>query len=147
MIKNCTIILFALVGLLGCRERLDQEYRFFGRHDLNTGEYKLLALGGIAELIEDYDQFYIEDPEILSKMQDQWVFKHKGDLYKCGYSYRLKLVNQDTVLNSMGVNIDCGYTSNGLYFPKHFLTDYKSSFLRMTEEEAQYFGKKFGTER
>ena len=144
--KSYTKILFVSIILLcSCRGKLSEEIVFFENYDLSTGEYKLLVFGEEGLWIDDYQDFYIDDIETLKKMQKQWIFKYKSDISACGYGYSIMLVDSDKVLKEAAVNIerDCEYMSGWIYFPKKYLSDHKTYFKRMSENEKNSFLEKY----
>jgi len=142
--KFYTKILLVSIILLfvGC-ERLPNKIKFFENYDLSTGEYKLLVFGTEGEWIDDYRDFYIDDIEVLKKMQKEWIFKYKSDILACGYGYVVMLVNRDEVLKEVAVNIECEYMTGWIRFPKKYLSNYKAHFKRMTEIEKKEFEEKY----
>ena len=133
MKPKSTILLLTLLTLFGCKERLSEEYRFFGNYDLKNGDYKLIVIGTEGAWIEDYCDFYIDDVETLERMQDQWVFKYKTTPMSCGYGYNIRLVNEDKTVEEKSVNVDCEYMTGWIFFPKNYLTDHIQSFKRMND--------------
>lgn len=119
--------------LFGCKERLSEEYKFFGNHDLSSGDYKLIVFGTEGARIEDYRDFYIDDIETLERMQKQWVFKYKTTPMSCGYGYNIRLVSKDKILEEKSVNVDCEYMTGWIFFPRNYLTDHIESFKRMND--------------
>jgi len=139
------ILFVSIILLCSCRGRLPEEIKFFENYDLSTGGYKLLVFGEEGQWIDDYRDFYIDDTEVLRKMQKQWVFKYQSDIMACGYGYLIMLVDRDNVLKEVAVNIecDCEYMTGWVYFPRRYLSDYKTHFKRMTEIEKKEFLEKY----
>jgi len=143
-----TLLILIIFIFFSCHGRLSEEFKFFENYDLSTGEYKLLVFGTEGTWIDDYQDFYIDDIEVLKKMQKQWVFKRKSAVMPCGYGYIIMLVDENKVLNERAVNIDwdCSYMSGWLHFPKRYLSGYKTHFKRMTEIEKKEFVDKYKKE-
>ena len=141
------ILLIVTILFCGCSWILPQKAKFFEDYDLSTGEFKLLVFGQEGMWIDDYRDFYIDDIEVLKKMQKQWVFRFKSSVMACGFGYRIMFVDRDRVINEAWVNIQrgCEYMVwfDWLRFPKRFLLDHKAHFRRMTETEREYFLYKF----
>ena len=139
------ILFISIILLCSCRGRLPEEIIFFENCNLSTGEYKLLVFGEEGQWIDDYRDFYIDDTEVLKKMQKQWVFKYQSDILACGYGYSIMLVDKDKVIKEVAVNIecDCEYMTGWVYFPIRYLSDYKTHFKRMTEIEKKEFLEKY----
>lgn len=128
-----TLLLLILLTLFGCKEKLPEEYRFFGNHNISSGDYKLKVIGTQGTWIENYRDFYIDDLETLERMQEQWVFNYKTTPMSCGYGYNIGLYHNDTLVESKSVNIECEYMSGWIYFPSNYLTDHIQSFKRMSD--------------
>ena len=143
MRRKSILTLVALVTFFGCKERLDKEYRFFGDHDVQNGSYKLLVFGSEGTWIDDYRDFYIDDPATLSKMKDQWIFKYRTDMMLCGFGYIVKLVDEDKIVAETAINLDCEYIEGWIYFPEDYLRDHISSFKRLTESERDELREKY----
>jgi hypothetical protein len=136
-------LLMLSIFISGCKEKLENEYSFFKDIDLEKGKHKLLVYPLEGEIIDDFTHFYIEDISTLKEMQQKWIFKHKSDIMPCGYGYSLLLVDENSILNKKSVNIDCEYMSDWIHFPKHYLTDYKKSFIKMNESKKAEFAAKY----
>jgi hypothetical protein len=132
--KKIVQVIFFLMPLfiLSCDEKLEKEIVFFEGIDFDSGEYKLLVNGSEGKQFEDYYDFYIDDIQTLNEMKKQWVFTRKSEITACGYGYNVKLVNQNGVVKSTSINIECEYMSGWIRFPKRYLTDHKKSFKKMT---------------
>lgn len=141
--KKQLLFIWAFISVLGCTEKLPEKIHFFDSIDLKSGEYKLLVYGLEGLWIEDYRDFYIDDVKTLEKMKKQWVFTRKVDPKPCGYGYSIYLVNNDSILKKIWVNIDCEYGSDWVKFPKRYLNGHKASFKRMTEEESEKFNAQY----
>jgi len=141
MNRKLAFIFIIFFALIGCKEKLSEEYDFFGGKDLSNGKYKLLVYGTEGEWIDDFQDFYIDDITTLQNMQKQWTFKYKTDPWACGYGYFLKFVDDKSVLNRKAVNIDCEYLAGWIYFPRNYLEDHKSSFKRMSDQDKKEFKK------
>lgn len=125
------IVIFSLLLLYNCKEKLSKPISFFENYDLNSGKYRLEVNQVEGEIIDDFKRFYIDDPETLSKMQKQWIFKYKSSVQPCGYGYSIVLKENNKILKQTFVNLDCEYMSGWIYFPKEYLTDHKDHFVKM----------------
>jgi hypothetical protein len=123
------ILFFFLI--FGCKEKLENEYRFFEDYDLSSGDYKLVVLATEGAHLEGFDDFYIDDVVTLTKMQNQWVFNYKVVPMACGYGYDAKLIKNDQVLVQSSINIECEYMSGWIFFPRNYLTDHIQSFKKL----------------
>lgn len=135
--------LLSIFLLISCKEKLNEEYHFFNLENFDSGKYKLLVFGLEGEWIDDFRDFYIDDISTLKQMQQQWTFKYKSEVMPCGYGYKIVLVNKEEIINEKYINIDCEYMSGWIYFPENYLSDYKSSFKKMTEIEKENFIEKY----
>ncbi len=139
MKKNLLYILAILLTLTSCSSK----FSFFENYDLSSGKYKVLVFADEGDWIENYRNFYIDDIETLIKMKKQWVFNQKSEVMPCGYGYNIYLVDEDTILKNISVNIDCEYMTGWWKFPKEYLTKHKSSFKVMSEKELSEFHLKY----
>lgn len=114
-----------------CREKLEEPVSFFENYDVSSGRYKLEIHQVEGELIDDFRNFYIDDPLTLNKMKRQWVFKYKSDIKSCGYGYLIALKEDNKSIKQTLVNLDCEYMSGWIYFPKKYLLDHKNHFKRI----------------
>ncbi|WP_131725552.1 MULTISPECIES: hypothetical protein [unclassified Chryseobacterium] len=114
--------------LSSCREKLTEPISFFENYDLSSGRYRLdfYNIDGVA--IDNFKNFYIDDPTTLLKIQLQWIFKYKSDIQPCGYGYSIELKENNKVIKQTLINLDCEYMSGWIHFPKEFLTDHKNHF-------------------
>lgn len=144
-INKAKFFFFLMLSIFisGCIEKLEKEYSFFNNIELEKGKHKLLVYPLEGEFIDDFKHFYIEDISTLKEMQQEWIFKHKSDIMPCGYGYSLLLVDENSIINKKNVNIDCEYMSGWIHFPKHYLTDYKKSFIKMNESKKAEFTAKY----
>lgn len=143
MKQKFTLILLVLVVVSGCKERLDEEYRFFGDYDVENGSYKLLVFGSEGTWIDDYPNFYIDDPATLLKMKEQWIFKYRTDIMPCGFGYLVMFVDEDKILAETAINLDCEYIEGWIYFPENYLRDHISSFKRLSERDRAVLWDKY----
>ena len=125
--KSKFIQIVVLISALFLTSCLDEKVVFFEGIDFESGDYKILVYGMEGEWIEDYRDFYIDDIKTLKKMKRQWVFRWKSDVMPCGYGYSLLLVNQSEIIKRTSINIDCGYMSGWIRFPKRYLSAHKNS--------------------
>ncbi|MBD3905268.1 hypothetical protein NAL32_07265 [Chryseobacterium sp. Ch-15] len=125
------ITILSLTIVSNCNEKLSQPISFFEDYDLTSGKYKLEIYHVEGEIIDDFKNFYIDDPETLNKMKKQWIFKYKSEVMPCGFGYELHLIEDKKVIKKTLINIDCEYMSGWVYFPKEYLTDHKNHFKRI----------------
>ncbi|MCX8523644.1 hypothetical protein OF897_06880 [Chryseobacterium formosus] len=125
------VAIIALVLFSSCKEKLAEPILFFENYDLKSGKYRLEGHQIEGEIIDDFTNFYIDDPETLITMQKQWIFKYKSGIQPCGYGYSIVLKENNKIIKQTLVNIDCEYMSGWIYFPKEYLTDYKNHFVKM----------------
>src|SRR5690606_30006616 len=104
--KKLLLIIITFFSIISCSEKLPNKIYFFDNINLKNGEYKLLVYGTEGEWIEDYKDFYIDDVKTLEIMKKQWVFNKKSDVMPCGYGYSIYLINNDSILKNVYVNID-----------------------------------------
>ena len=122
------VIIILSTLLLACREKLAEPISFFENYDLQSGRFRLEASKTDGVAIDNHENFYIDDPKTLTKMQQQWIFRYKSDIQPCGYGYAFYLKENNKTIKQTSVNLDCEYMSGWIYFPKEFLTDHKNHF-------------------
>lgn len=125
------ISILSLIILSNCKEKLSQTISFFEGYDLNSGKYRLKGYHIDGKSINGFKKFYIDDPETLSKMKKQWVFKYKSEVMPCGFDYELHLVENNKIVKKALINIDCEYMQGWIHFPKEYLIDHKNHFKRI----------------
>lgn len=125
------ICLLTILMFLGCKEKLSEPISFFEQYDFNSREYSIEFYGLEGRRIDDFNNFYINDVETLNKMKKQWVFTSKSHVMPCGYGYGLNLIKDNKVVKKALINIDCEYMDGWIHFPKEYLEDHKSHFIRM----------------
>nr|WKN37410.1 hypothetical protein K4G66_01640 [Tunicatimonas sp. TK19036] len=141
--KKLIILLLLVIDLVGCHEKLDEELVYFEDVDFSSGDYKIYVFATEGEWIEDYKNFIIDDIEILNEIKKRWVFEHKIPPSACGYGYNLKLVDNEKIVKSTSINVDCEYMSGWIEFPKEYLSDYKSAFERLEGDGIKRFSEKY----
>ena len=75
LFSKILVAIIALVLFSSCKEKLAEPILFFENYDLKSGKYRLEGHQIEGEIIDDFTNFYIDDPETLIKMQKQWIFK------------------------------------------------------------------------
>lgn len=90
-------LIILLLSFFSCRERLDNEIKYFANYDFATGKYKILIYGQEGKQIDNYSDFYIDDVQTLREIKRQWVFKNKSQVMSCGYGYSVILVDEKKI--------------------------------------------------
>lgn len=83
--------------------------------DFSKNEYKLVftferaydTINLISHTIKD---FVISDKKQLIELQNNWILTEETDeLMECGYDYSIYMINKDSIIGTMYVNISCGF--------------------------------------
>ena len=142
MRKLIPILLFIII-FSSCQEKLDKGIVFFENIDFSSGKYKIYVFAQKGKWIDDYENFVIDDIETLNEIQKKWIFKNKVPPTGCGYGYKLKLVDQEKIIKSIRINIDCEFMTGWIKFPKEYLTEFKNSFKRLDSIQINEFNEKY----
>ena len=83
--------------------------------DFSTNEYKLVftyerAYDTINLISHTFKDFVISDKKQLNELQNNWIVnKETDEIMECGYDYSIYVINKDSILGKMYVNVSCGY--------------------------------------
>jgi hypothetical protein len=82
--------------------------------DFSKNEYKLVFTYERAYTINlishTYKDFVISDKKQLIELQNNWIVnKETDEIMECGYDYSIYVINKDSILGKMYVNISCGF--------------------------------------
>lgn len=124
-------VMFIFTLIFSCKEKLAEPISYFENYDFNSGEYIIKVYGLEGRHIDNFNNFYISDVETLNKIKKQWVFTDKSHVMPCGYGYSLNVIKDSIVVKKALINIDCEYMDGWIHFPKEYLEDHKSHFIRM----------------
>ena len=83
----------------------------FSENDYNlVFNYERRAYDTINLISNLFNDFIISDKEQLIELQNIWIATEETDeLMECGYDYSIYLINKDSILREMYVNISCGF--------------------------------------
>lgn len=132
--------------LMGCKERLDVDYKIFGDYNFNSGDYALYAFGLDGEMIKGKKNFYINSPAVLSELKGRWVFQYKGSIEPCGFGYLFALVHEGKPVEKFNIAMECDYLRNGtkwVYFPASLLLDFQDKFIPLEDDEVEILYAKY----
>lgn len=83
--------------------------------DFSKNEYKLVftyerAYDTINLISHTFKDFVISDKKQLIELQNNWIVnKETDEIMECGYDYSIYVINKDSILGKMYVNISCGF--------------------------------------
>lgn len=91
------------------------QVKVLGNIDFSKNEYKLVftyerAYDTINLISHKFENFVISDKKQLVELQNNWIVTEETDeIMECGYDYSIYLINKDSILGKMYVNISCGF--------------------------------------
>ncbi|MQP53515.1 MULTISPECIES: hypothetical protein [unclassified Flavobacterium] len=83
--------------------------------DFSKNEYKLVftherAYDTINQISHTFKDFVISDKKELIELQNNWIVTEETDeLMECGYDYSIYVINKDSIIGTMYINISCGF--------------------------------------
>jgi hypothetical protein len=84
--------------------------QLFKDYDFNKGGYSLLGTFSESDknsLRDSIGEFFINDTIILNKFKRDWTFEVPGNMYACGYHYKVYLCRQGKIIESLYINLNC----------------------------------------
>lgn len=91
------------------------QVKVLGDINFSTNDYKLVftyerAYDTINLISNSFKDFIISNKEQLIELQNNWIATEETDeLMECGYDYSIYLINKDSIIGKMYVNISCGF--------------------------------------
>lgn len=68
------------------------------------------AYDTINQISHTFKDFVISDKKQLIELQNNWIVTEETDeLMECGYDYNIYVINKDSIIGTMYVNISCGF--------------------------------------
>lgn len=111
--KRILLILFPILSF--------SQVKVLSDIDFSKNEYKLVftherAYDTINQISHTFKDFVISDKKELIELQNNWIVTEETDeLMECGYDYSIYLIDKDSILGKMYVNINCGFVfANGI---------------------------------
>jgi len=81
--------------------------------DFINNDYKLVFMQQRAHnahlVSESLKSFLISDKQKLIKLQNTWIGEETDEILLCGYDYLIYIVDKDSILGTLHVNIECGF--------------------------------------
>jgi hypothetical protein len=83
--------------------------------NFSSNEFKLVFIyergNGSNNLISDtFQNFVISDKRQLLQLKNTWLIKEEtNEIMECGYDYCIYVIDKDSILGQLYVNISCGY--------------------------------------
>lgn len=83
--------------------------------NFSSSEFKLVFIyergkDTINQISDSFKKFVISDKKQLLELQDAWIAtKETDEVMGCGYDYSIYVINKDSILGQLFVNISCGY--------------------------------------
>ena len=111
--KRILLILFPILSF--------SQVKVLSDIDFLKNEYKLVftyerAYDTINLISHKFKDFVISDKKQLVELQNNWIVTQETDeMLECGYDYSIYLINKDSILGKMYVNISCEFAfANGI---------------------------------
>ncbi len=131
-------------------EKLDTSISVLAGIDFSQKDYQLYGVQwnqnwDIPEIQEEIGYFLLNDSDVLRKIQKEWAYT-PGSSFQCGYHYVLFLYQDDSLIQTMNINLICSSFSyenkdgSGLSSPK-FVSEYKDHFKKMTINKISFDSK------
>jgi hypothetical protein len=105
--KRILLILFPILSF--------SQVKVLSDIDFSKNEYKLVftherAYDTINQISHTFKDFVISDKKELIELQNNWIVTEETDeLMECGYDYSIYVINKDSIIGTMYVNISCGF--------------------------------------
>ncbi len=102
--------IFLLITFLFLAVSIVGQTQLFKDYDFNKGEYALIGTFSESDknsLRDSMGEFFTNDTILLNKFKRDWTFEVPGNMYACGYHYRLYLCKQGQIIESFGINLNC----------------------------------------
>ena len=98
-----------------------EPYALLGGYNFDEGGYYLLGMRSSPErnkIADSLGEWFIDDIATLNKIKKEWVFATTGEMYACGYHYRIYLCKDGKKVNEFSVNLYCKemLCKDGYYF-------------------------------
>ena len=90
------------------------QIKVLGDIDFLTNDYKLVFIyqrGNDTEYLvsDSIKNFIISDKQKLIELQNTWIAYQEADVIEeCGYDYYIYIIDNDSILGNLSVNISCG---------------------------------------
>jgi len=111
--KRILLILFPILSF--------SQVKVLSDIDFLKNEYKIVftyvrAYDTINLISHKFKDFVISDKKELIELQNNWIVTEETEeIMECGYDYSIYLIDKDSILGKMYVNINCGFVfANGI---------------------------------
>lgn len=93
------IVIFSQVKVLENFDFVNNDYKLVFINQRKNNPY---LLSNAAE------NFTISDKQKLLKLQNTWIGEESDEILNCGYDYEIYIVDKDSIIDQLSVNIGCG---------------------------------------
>jgi hypothetical protein len=87
-------------------------------YDFENNQYSLVFMkehnNKNYKISDTLDNFIISNKVKLNELKNNWVGTKSDESLTCGYDYTIYVINKDSILETLNVNIDCGHVSAGI---------------------------------
>jgi hypothetical protein len=107
IMKNILKIIFIIFPVL-----IFSQVKVLENIDFLNNDYKLIFIqqreDGALLVSEPSKSFLISNKKKLIELQNTWIGEETEDILLCGYDYYIYIVDKDSILGKLNVNISCG---------------------------------------
>lgn len=108
--KRIFIILIFFPNFITSQVKVLSDINFLANDYKLVFNYERRACDTINLISNSFKDFVISDKEQLIELQNNWIATEETDeLMECGYDYSIYLINKDSIIGKMYVNISCGF--------------------------------------
>lgn len=105
--KKRTLLILFLFPIL-----IFSQVKVLDNIDFLNNDYKLIFIQqreDSAHLVsEPLKSFLISDKQKLIELQNTWIGEETDDILLCGYDYYIYIIDTDSIIGKLNVNISCG---------------------------------------
>lgn len=108
--KRILLILIFFPNFITSQVKVLSDINFLANDYKLVFNYERRAYDTINLISNSFKDFVISDKEQLIELQNNWIATEETDeLMECGYDYSIYLINKDSIIGKMYVNISCGF--------------------------------------
>ena len=108
--KRILLILIFFPNFITSQVKVLSDINFLANDYKLVFNYERRAYDTINLISNSFKDFVISDKEQLIELQNNWIATEETDeLMECGYDYSIYVINKDSILGQLHVNISCGF--------------------------------------
>jgi hypothetical protein len=118
-IKNINFsIKYLIIFIINFSLSLYSQDKVLEKYDFKNNEYSLVffkeSKNNQNKISDSLDNFIIYNKEKLIALRNNWVGEKSDEMLTCGYDYNIYIIDKDSILETLNVNIECGHASYGI---------------------------------